>query len=124
MQHTNTYKKESERTRSMLGKLNAALHAIMPHMSDATSGIINKIGLLSVAVGGTNAIVSEAIESQDPTWLTVAGTTGLLSSIGAIVFILRIIASFSFDMYFKRRKDQREQEAHEKRMREDDTPTP
>ena len=110
MQLTNIYRNGQEKMMSTLGKLNNVLHAITPHMSDATSGLINKVGIVSVVTGGTNAIVTTAIESQDPTWLTVSNSVAIFSIVGSAMFIVKLAA----DIYFARKKDQREQEAHEK----------
>ena len=123
MQYTNTYKNAHGKINNMLVKLNSAIHAITPHISDATNGIVNKMGIVSIAVGGTNAIVTEAVTTQDPGWLTVASTTGVLSSIGAIAFIIKIVVSFAVDMYYLRRKDRREQVEHNRRMNDDKSET-
>ena len=101
----------------MLVKLNNAIHVITPHLSDSMSGIINKVGLVSIVTGGTNAVVTTALETQDPTWLTVSSLTGLLSAIGAGVFIINVIVRAGAYLYFARRKDQREQEEHEKKLK-------
>ena len=111
MQHTDTSKNESEKMMSILGKLNNALHTITPHLSDATSGIINKLGIVSVVTGGTNAIVTTAIETQNETWLTVSNSVAIFSIVGSVMFIIKL----GVDIYFARRKDKREQEEHDKR---------
>lgn len=94
---------------NMLGKLNSAIHLITPHISDATSGVVNKIGIASVVTGGTNALVTTAIETQDPTWLTISNAVAIVSIAGSIVFMIKLSADF----YFAWKKDKREQEAHE-----------
>ena len=88
-----------------LERLNNVLHAITPHMSDATSGLMNKIGLASVVTGGTNAIVTTAIETQNPTWLTISNAVAIVSIVGSIMFVIKLGA----DIYFAHRKDKREQ---------------
>ena len=116
MAHSNIYKNEQGKISSMLVKLNGVLHEIMPHLSDASSGIINKVGLASIVTGGTNAVVTTAIKTQDPTWLTVSNLTGLLSAIGAGVFIINVIVRVVAYLYFARRKDRREQEEHDRKI--------
>jgi hypothetical protein len=111
MELSNTYRKGQERMMSILGKLGNAAHSITPHMSDATSGIVNKLGIASVVTGGTNAIVAKAIETQDPTWLTVSNSVAMLSIVGSIMFIVKL----STDIYFARKKDKREQQEHDKK---------
>ena len=118
MEQSNTYKSAQGKIENMLVKLNDALHAITPHMSEATNGIINKVGIASVITGGTNAIVTTAIETQDPTWLTVSSLTGLLSAIGAGVFIINVIVRAGAYLYFARRKDKREQEEHDRKLKD------
>ena len=112
MRHSNTSKGESEKMMSILNRLNNVLHEITPHLSDATSGIINKVGLISVVTGGTNAIVTTAIETQDPAWLTVSNSVALFSIVGSVMFIIKL----GVDMYFAKRKDKREQEDHDKKI--------
>ena len=99
---------------STLGRLNSVIHSITPHMSDATSGVMNKIGVVSLATGGTNAIVTTAIESQNEAWLTVSNAVAIVSIIGSIMFMIKLSADF----YYARRKDKREQELHDKEMGE------
>ena len=96
---------------SILGKLNNALHTITPHLSDATNGLVNKLGIVSVVTGGTNAIVTTAIETQNQTWLTVSNSVAIFSIVGSVMFIIKL----GVDIYFARRKDKREQEEHDKR---------
>ena len=111
MQHTDTSKNESEKMMSILGKLNNSLHTITPHLSDATNGLVNKLGIVSVVTGGTNAIVTTAIETQNETWLTVSNSVAIFSIVGSVMFIIKL----GVDIYFARRKDKREQEEHDKR---------
>ena len=94
---------------SMLDKLGNALHAITPHINDATSGLLNKIGIASVVTGGTNAIVTTAIETQDPTWLTISNMVAVVSICGSAMFIVKL----AVDIYYTRKRDKREQEAYE-----------
>ena len=108
---TDTYKEGKERMMSILGKLNNAAHSIIPHMSDATSGILNKLGIASVVTGGTNAIVTTAIQTQDPTWLTVSNSVAIFSIVGSAMFIIKLAA----DIYFASKKDQREQQEHDRK---------
>ena len=117
MQLTKIYYGAKEKMMNMLGKLNNAVHSITPHLSEATNGLINKVGIASVATGGTNAIVTTAIETQSATWLTVSTTVAIVSIAGSTMFIIKLVA----DMYYARRKDKREQVAHDKLM-SNDTP--
>jgi hypothetical protein len=95
---------------SILSKLNNALHLITPHINEATNGIINKLGIASVVTGGTSAITSTAIVSNDPAWLTVSNSVAVLSIVGSSMFIIKL----AVDIYFARKKDKRE-EAEQKR---------
>ena len=92
MQLTNIYKNGHAKMMNTVDKLNNAIQQIIPHLSESTSGIINKIGIVSLTTGGTNAIVTTAIETQNETWLSIS------------------------DFYYARRKDHREQELHDKAM--------
>ena len=114
MSQSSIYNGVQEKMMSTLGKLNNAIQSITPHISDATSGVLNKIGVVSLATGGTNAIVTTAIESQNATWLTVSNAVAIVSITGSLMFIIKLSADF----YYARRKDQREQEAHVKKMAE------
>ena len=99
----------------MLSRLNDVIHSITPHINDATSGAINKIGIISVATGGTNAIVTTAIESQNETRLTISNSVAVISIIGSVVFIIKLSADF----YYARLKNKREEESHKKLMSRD-----
>jgi hypothetical protein len=96
---------------SILSKLGSGIHTITPHMSEATSGIINKLGIASVVTGGTNAIVTNAIVTNDPTWLTISNAVGLLSIVGSSMFIIKICV----DIYFARKKDKREEKEQDRK---------
>jgi hypothetical protein len=76
---------------------------------------MNKIGIISVTTGGTNAIVTTAIESQNETWLTISNSVAVISIIGSIVFIIKLSADF----YYARLKNKREEESHKKLMSRD-----
>ena len=88
------------------------MQQVIPHLSESTSGIINKIGIVSLTTGGTNAIVTQAIETQNETWLSISDAVAIVSIIGSLVFIIKLSADF----YYARRKDQREQAIHDKAM--------
>ena len=77
---------------SILNKLSVNLHSITPHISEATNGIIAKLGLASVATGGTSAIVTKAV------------------IVGSIMFVVNVSAN----VYFARKKDKREEEKQDK----------
>tara|TARA_R110002096_G_scaffold52037_2_gene135694 strand:- start:1089 stop:1448 length:360 start_codon:yes stop_codon:yes gene_type:complete len=119
MQFTNTYKNRRGKTGNMIVKLNSAIHAITPHISDATNGIVNKMGIVSVVTAGTNSIVTTAIQTQDPTWLTISNVVALVSIAGSAMFMVKL----GLDMYFGHRKDQREQVEHNRRMNDDNSET-
>ena len=89
----------------MLLRLNNVLHSITPHLNDATNGLMNKVGLASVVTGGTNAIVTTAIETQNPTWMTISNAVAVVSIVGSVMFVIKLCA----DIYFAHRKDKREQ---------------
>jgi membrane-bound ClpP family serine protease len=95
---------------SILSRLNNGLHLITPHINEATNGIINKLGIASVVTGGTSALTSTAIASNDPAWLTVSNSVAVLSIVGSSMFIIKL----AVDIYFARKKDKRE-EAEQKR---------
>ena len=114
MPQSSIYNGVQEKMMNTLGKLNNAIQSITPHISEATSGILNKIGVVSLATGGTNAIVTTAIESQNATWLTVSNAVAIVSIVGSIMFIVKL----SVELYYARRADKREQESHDKRMAE------
>ena len=102
----------------MLVKLNSAIHVITPHLNDSMSGIVNKVGIVSIVTGGTNAVVTTAIQTQDPTWITLSSLTGVLSAIGAAAFTINIIVRAAAYLYFERRKDKREQEDHNLKIKQ------
>ena len=112
MQLTNTFKNGKEKMMSTADKLNSVIQQVIPHLSESTSGIINKIGIVSLTTGGTNAIVTQAIETQNQTWLSISDAVAIVSIIGSLVFIIKLSADF----YYARRKDQREQAIHDKAM--------
>ena len=115
MQLTNIYRNGHAKMMNTVDKLNSAIQQIIPHLSESTSGIINKIGIVSLTTGGTNAIVTTAIETQNETWLSISDTVAIVSIIGSLVFIVKLSADF----YYARRKDHREQELHDKAMHKD-----
>jgi hypothetical protein len=98
---------------SILEKLGDVPHQLMISLSESSSGIINKIGIVSLTTGGTNAIVTNAIETQNETWLSISDAVAVVSIIGSIVFIIKLSADF----YYARRKDKREQELHDRQMK-------
>jgi hypothetical protein len=112
MPQSNTYNGAQEKMMNTLNRLSSALHSITPHISDATNGLLNKIGVASLATGGTNAIVATAIESQNPTWLTISNAVAIVSIVGSIMFMIKLSADF----YYARKRDIREQEAHDRKM--------
>ena len=86
---------------------------LMMSLSESSSGIINKIGIVSLTTGGTNAIVTNAIETQNETWLSISDAVAVVSIVGSVVFIIKLSADF----YYARRKDKREQELHDRQMK-------
>ena len=114
MAHSNTYKNAQERIKNMPARLSNVLHAIMPHLNDSMNGVINKIGIVSVVTGGTNAVVTTALETQDPTWLTISNSVAIFSIVGSVMFIIKLCV----DIYFARRKDKREQEDHDRNLKD------
>jgi len=123
MQLTNTYKNGKEQMMSIVGKLNSAIQPIIPHLSEATSGVMNKVGMVSLATAGTNAVVTTAIETQNETWLSISEVGGIVSIVGAIVFMVNIFykahslrRKTKCDLFYAEREDTRRQEAHDKAM--------
>ena len=94
---------------SILHKLGGVPQQLMMSLSESSNGIINKIGIASLTTGGTNAIVTTALETQNETWLSISDTVAIVSIVGSIVFIIKLSADF----YYARRKDKREQELHD-----------
>ena len=106
MQLTNTFKNGREKMMSTANKLSSAIQQIMPHLSESTSGIINK-----------------AIETQNQTWLSISDTVAIVSIVGSLVFMANIFYQFyssrrkaKCDLYYAEREDTRRQEAHDKAM--------
>jgi hypothetical protein len=95
---------------SILSKLSVNLQSITPHISEATNGIIAKLGLASVATGGTSAIVTKAVVTQDAAWISLSDAVAIASVVGSIMFVVNVTAN----VYFARKKDRRE-EAEQKR---------
>jgi hypothetical protein len=80
------------------------------HIAEASAGIVNKIGIISLGGGITNTAVYSVVESQNQSWITLSSAVAVVSFAGSIMFILKIIV----DVYYARRKDKREQERHDK----------
>ena len=80
------------------------------HIAEASTGIVNKIGIISVGGGITNTAVYSVVESQNQSWITLSSAVAVVSFAGSVMFILKIIV----DVYYARRKDKREQERHDK----------
>jgi hypothetical protein len=113
MQRTNTFKNGNEKMMSILGKLSGVPQQIIMSLSESSSGIINKIGIVSLTTGGTNAIVTTALETKNETWLSISDAVAVVSIVGSVVFIIKLSADF----YYARRKDKREQELHDRQMK-------
>jgi hypothetical protein len=73
---------------------------------------MNKLGAASVLSAGTNSVVTTAIKTQDPTWLTISNTVAIISIVGSLAWMVKI----GVDIHFARRKDKREQEEHKLKM--------
>jgi hypothetical protein len=95
---------------SIAEKLISAMNYLGLHIAEASSGIINKIGIVSVGSGLTNTAVTAVIEPENQAWLTVSNAVAILSIVGSLMFIIKIVV----DIYYARRKDKREQELHDK----------
>ena len=91
-------------------KLMTTINYVAVHIAEASSGIINKIGIVSVGSGITNTAIYSTVESQNQSWITLSSAVAVVSFAGSIMFILKIIV----DVYYARRKDKREQERHDK----------
>ena len=95
---------------SIAEKLTTAIQYLAMHIAEASSGMINKIGIVSVGSGLTNTALTTAIEPQNQTWLTVSSAVAILSIAGSLMFIVKIIV----DIYYARKKDKREQNLHDR----------
>ena len=97
-------------TSSIAEKLTTAIQYLAMHIAESSSGIINKIGIVSVGSGLTNTAVTAVIEPQNQAWLTGSTAVAILSITGSIMFIIKIIV----DIHYARRKDRREQDLHDR----------
>ena len=95
---------------SILEKLMTTINYVAVHIAEASSGIINKIGIVSVGSGITNTAIYSTVEPQNQSWITLSSAVAVVSFAGSVMFILKIIV----DVYYARRKDKREQERHDK----------
>jgi hypothetical protein len=91
-------------------KLITAMNYLGMHIAEASSGIINKIGIVSVGSGLTNTALTTAIQPENEAWLTVSSAVAILSIAGSLMFIIKIVV----DIYYARKKDKREQELHDR----------
>ncbi len=91
-------------------KLITAMNYLGMHIAEASSGMVNKIGIVSVGSGLTNTAVTAVIEPQNQTWLTVSTAVAILSIVGSTMFIIKIVV----DIYYARKKDKREQDLHDR----------
>ena len=95
---------------SIAEKLMTTMNYVAVHIAESTTGIINKIGIVSLGSGITNTAIYSTVESQNQSWLTLSSAVAVVSFAGSIMFILKICV----DVYYARRKDKREQERHDK----------
>ena len=91
-------------------KMSSMISYLAQHIVEASTGIVNKIGIISLGGGITNTAVYSVVESQNQSWITLSSAVAVVSFAGSIMFILKIIV----DVYYARRKDKREQERHDK----------
>jgi hypothetical protein len=91
---------------NILNKLSNGLHTIMPSINEAMHGMIAKLGLASVATGGTSVIVTQAAVTQDAAWISLSDVVAIASVVGSIMFVVNVSAN----VYFARKKDKREEE--------------
>jgi hypothetical protein len=90
--------------------MSSMISYLAQHIAEASTGIVNKIGIISLGGGITNTAVYSVVESQNQSWITLSSAVAVVSFAGSIMFILKIIV----DVYYARRKDKREQERHDK----------
>jgi hypothetical protein len=90
--------------------MSSMISYLAQHIAEASAGIVNKIGIISLGGGITNTAVYSVVESQNQSWITLSSAVAVVSFAGSIMFILKIIV----DVYYARRKDKREQERHDK----------
>ena len=79
--------------------------------------------MMSIVGKLNNAIVTQAIETQNQTWLSISDTVAIVSIVGSLVFMANIFYQFyssrrkaKCDLYYAEREDTRRQEAHDKAM--------
>lgn len=87
-----------------MNRITALIHIVSDHGDAMISKAINYIGAISIAAGGTNAVVSKAAVTQDEAMLAISDWAGIVSICGGLVFIFKLFT----DMYFNYRKDKRE----------------
>jgi high-affinity nickel permease len=80
------------------------------HQDPILSGLINKLGIASISIGGASAVSKVAVETKNEAWLTITDVAGIVSIIGGFVFIIKLIV----DMYYTRKKDRREENVKNK----------
>ena len=80
------------------------------HIAEASTGVMNKIGIVSFGSGLTNTAVHTIVEPQNQSWITLSTAVAVVSLVGSIMFITQVLVN----IYYARRKDKREQERHDK----------
>ena len=91
------------------------IHMMSEHGDHAVSGIINKVGLSSIALGAGSSASKIAVETQNETWLTITDIAGIVSIVGGVVFIFKLLV----DIYYTRQKNKREKVEHELQTKQD-----
>ncbi len=81
-------------------KLTNLMHYLGMHIAEASSGIINKIGIVSVGSGLTNTAVTAVITPQNEKRLTVSNAVENLSIAGTAMILIKHMV----DNYYARKK--------------------
>lgn len=88
----------------MLGKLNAVILAITPHMSEATSRMMDKIGLVTIGVAAVNGAATPLIDPHAGFWLAASHIIMVISGTGGVLFVVKQVV----DMYYSWKRNLRE----------------
>ena len=91
-------------------KSTAVIQYLAMHVSKASSGIMNRVGMVSVGSGLTNSGITSIIQPQSQGWITLSQAGMTVSAVGGLMFIVKIVV----DIYYARKKDRREQDLHDR----------
>lgn len=97
----------------MMTKVSNLMHAISDHGDAALSKFINIFGVASVGGGAANYVVSKSQDVVDPNLWTIPDYAGVVSIIGGVVLIIKLVS----DMYFNAKRHKREKEIHKESVK-------